>query len=128
MVGRILAGVQAGVITLSVIVAVLLIQTPKDATFSGIPVWIVYAVLIAGLTPLTTHVLSGKGPLTIAAAIIMLGLVCVGMYITTRDFFPKHVFDIMVLSLAVGLLLGLSWSIALAHSETSMPPRRGGGL
>ena len=128
MVGRVLAGFQAGIITLFVIMAVLLIQTPQDATFSGIPVWIVYAMLIAGLTLLTTRMISGRGPLTIAAVIIMIGLICVGMYLTTRDFFPKHVFDIMAISLAVGVLLGLSWSIALAHSETTLPARKKGGL
>ncbi len=103
MIGRVLAGVQAGFVTLAFILAAVLGSAPQGATFSGIPVWSIYAVLIAGLCALAARVLRGRGPLTIAATIIIVGLICEAMYLTCEDFYPKHVGDIMVLAVGMGL-------------------------
>ena len=126
MIGGVLAGVQAGLVTLAFILAAVLASAPPDAMSAGIPVWSIYAVLIAGLCALAARVLRGRGPITIAATVIIVGLICEAMYLTCEDFYPKHVVDIMVLAVGMGLALGASWSVAVAYSKSSS--KRGGGL
>lgn len=99
--GRILAGVQAGVITLIFIML---------ATFGYISlVEASWALLVAGLGALATYVFRGSNPIAIAIMVVAIGLVCVGVYLLSG-------LRVLAVSLAAGTILGVSWAIAVSYS------------
>ena len=121
----VIAGVQAGVTTLVFILMVVVGYAPSGATAGGFPVWAIYALLVAGLCAMSVYVLSGSGSITIAVTTILVGLMGAGIYFTTRALYPDHVGEIMTISLAMGLALGISWAIAIAYSS---PAKQGVGI
>ncbi len=105
--GRVIAGIQAGVVTLIFILLAAFGYISLVATG--------WALLLAGLGALGTYIFRGSSSIAIAIMIVVIGLACAGVYLVSG-------LATLAVSLAAGVILGVSWAIAVSYS---LPGRRG---
>lgn len=98
---KVLAGFQAGAVTL----AFILIVAFTDVSWAIVG----WSILIAGITILASIVFTGGNAIAIAIAVMIIGLMCVGIFLISG---PK----ILAISLATGVVLGASWLITISYS------------
>lgn len=96
-----LAGVQAGVVSLVFILIVILMSVRLPT--------IVGTIIIACLTVLASFVFDKENPILIAVMIIIGGLICAGIFVLGG-------LATLGVSLVAGLILGSSWAIAVNHT------------
>ena len=112
----IVAGLQAGIVTLVFILLAGLGYLTGGAVPLVVPTW---AIMIAALTAFTLYVVDKENPIMIAAMVIVFGLMCSSIFLITNAYEPTKVFNVMGIAVTAGLLLGASWSIVLT------PPKAG---
>lgn len=98
---KIIAGVQAGVVTL-IFVLIVAFTNISWATVG-------WTILIAAIAVVATFVFINGSSIAIAITVLIAGLICTGIFFVSD---PRT----LIISLIAGILIGLSWSITISYS------------